>query len=136
MSVNKVTILGRVGKDPEVKEFNGNKVARFSVATSEKWKDKSGAWQEKTEWHNVSFWGKIVDSYIQPYLKRGSQVFVEGKLQTRTWDDKDGNKRSAVEIQGLNIEIMNSRSTSSSTTSSSESDSGYDSNFSSDEIPF
>jgi len=96
-SVNKVIILGRLGKDPEVRFMpNGESVANFSIATSEKWKDKSGEKQEKTEWHNCIAYRKLAE-IIGEYVKKGSQLYIEGKLQTRSWE-KDGVKRYSTEI--------------------------------------
>ena len=98
-SVNKATILGRLGQDPDIRYANnGNCCANLSVATSEKWKDKNtGNQQEKTEWHRVTIWGKLAELAGQ-YLKKGSQVYLEGQLQTRKWQDKDGNDRWTTEI--------------------------------------
>jgi single-strand DNA-binding protein len=97
--VNKVIVLGRLGQDPDLKQTNsGLSVCNFSVATSETWKDKkSGEKQEKTEWHRVVIWGKLADLANQ-YLKKGSQVYIEGRLETREWDDKQGIKRYTTEI--------------------------------------
>ena len=93
MSVNKVILLGRLGQDPELKYTpTGMAVCNFSLATSEKWKDKAGQDQERTEWHRVVVWGKIAELCNQ-YLAKGRQAYLEGSLQTRSWDDKDGNKR-------------------------------------------
>jgi len=98
MSLNKVMLIGRLGKDPEVRYTqSGKAVCNFSVATSERWKDSAGVKQEKTEWHNVVAWGKIVD-VIQQYVKKGQEIYIEGKLQTTTWDEKDGNKRYKTEV--------------------------------------
>lgn len=99
-SVNKVTILGRVGRDPEVKSFaNGGKIATFSVATSERWTDKqSGEKKERTEWHNVVVQGEGLVRVVDNYLRKGSKVYLEGKLQTRKWQDKDGQDRYQTEV--------------------------------------
>lgn len=97
-SVNKVILIGRLGKDPEVRYMpNGEAVCNVSLATSETWKDKSGEKQEKTEWHNLTAYRKLGE-VIGEYLKKGSQIYVEGKLQTRKWQDKDGNDRWTTEI--------------------------------------
>jgi single-strand DNA-binding protein len=97
--VNKVIILGTLGKDPEVRFTpNGNPIANMSVATSEQWNDKaSGERQEKTEWHRVVIFGKLAEIAGQ-YLRKGSQVYLEGKLQTRKWQDKNGQDQYATEI--------------------------------------
>ncbi|WP_261817321.1 single-stranded DNA-binding protein [Vibrio gallicus] len=103
--VNKVILLGNLGNDPEVRHFsNGNAVANFTVATSETWQDKAtGQQREKTEWHRVSVMGKLAE-IAGNYLKKGSQVYVEGQLQTRKWQDKSGQERYTTEIvvQGFN----------------------------------
>tara|TARA_R110000823_G_scaffold99584_1_gene214912 strand:- start:978 stop:1430 length:453 start_codon:yes stop_codon:yes gene_type:complete len=101
--VNKVIIIGNLGKDPELKSFdNGGKIANFSVATTESWKDKAtGEKKEKTEWHNVTVRqngnSKIIDAFIEPYLKKGNKVYIEGKLETRSWE-QEGTKRYTTEV--------------------------------------
>ncbi|HEY7836979.1 MAG TPA: single-stranded DNA-binding protein [Terriglobales bacterium] len=98
-SVNKVILLGRLGKDPELKYTpSGQAVTKFSLATSERWKDKnSGEFQEKTEWHNIVLWAKLAETAAQ-YLTKGSSVYVEGRLQTRSWDDKEGKRHYMTEV--------------------------------------
>lgn len=97
MSVNKATILGNVGQDPEVKVFdNGNKVANFSIATTENWKNKDGEKQSATEWHRVSVFGKLAD-IVEQYVKKGQQLYIEGKIKTRSWGD-DNDKKYVTEI--------------------------------------
>lgn len=96
--VNKVIIVGNLGKDPDVKELDNGTITNISVATSESWKDKSsGEVKEKTEWHRVVFFGKLAEIAGQ-YLKQGSQVYIEGKLVTRKWQDSDGNDKYSTEI--------------------------------------
>ena len=103
-SVNKVILVGRLGKDPEVRYTAGGKaVANFSIATDESYKDAQGEKQKKTEWHNVVVWGNSVEAFVQKYLHKGDMVYVEGKLQTRSWDDKDGNKKYTTEINVTDI---------------------------------
>lgn len=99
-SLNKVELIGRLGKDPEVKNLsNGSSVANFSVATSEKWKDKrSGEMQEKTEWHNIVVWNEKTIEFVEKYLNKGDLVRIEGKIQTRKWEDQDGKDRYSTEI--------------------------------------
>lgn len=98
MSVNKVILIGRLGKDPDVRYMtNGEAVANVSLATSERWKDKTGEQHEKTEWHNLVFYRRLAE-IAGEYLKKGSQIFVEGKLQTRKWQDKEGKDRYITEI--------------------------------------
>lgn len=92
MSVNKVLLIGRVGKDPEKKFLaTGTALTTFTMATSEKWKDKQGQWQEKTEWHNIKCWGKTAET-VGEHIKKGSTLYVEGKIET-TSSEKDGQKR-------------------------------------------
>jgi single-strand DNA-binding protein len=107
MSVNKVILLGRLGQDPELKYTpSGAAVCNFSVATSETWTDKnSGQKNEKTEWHRIVVWGKLAELCNQ-YLSKGRQAFIEGKLQTRSWDDKDGNKRYTTEISATTVQFI------------------------------
>ena len=108
-SVNKVILIGNVGRDPEVKySADGNAIANLSLATSEQWKDKSGTKQEKTEWHRVSFFGKLAE-IVGEYVKKGSQVYVEGRLQTRKWQDKDGQDRYTTEIVADRMQMLGSR---------------------------
>lgn len=99
-SVNKVILIGNLGKDPEIKSFqNGGKIANFSIATSEQWKDKmSGERKERTEWHNISISGDGLVGVVERYLKKGSKVYIEGSLRTRKWQDRDGNDRYTTEI--------------------------------------
>ncbi len=98
IGVNKVILVGCLGKDPELKFTpSGQAVCNFSLATSESFKDKNGEKQSKTEWHNIVIWGKPAEIANQ-YLKKGSQVYLEGKITTRSWDDKEGNKKYTTEI--------------------------------------
>jgi single-strand DNA-binding protein len=98
MSVNKVILIGRLGKDPETRYMtSGEAVTNATLATSENWKDKSGEKQEKTEWHNLVFYRRLAE-IAGEYLKKGSQVYVEGKLQTRKWQTKEGQDRYTTEI--------------------------------------
>lgn len=106
MSVNKVILLGRLGQDPELKYTpGGSAVCNFSLATTEAWTDKQGQKQEKTEWHRVVVWGKLAELCNQ-YLAKGRQAFLEGRLQTRSWDDKDGNKRYTTEILASTVQFI------------------------------
>ena len=103
-SVNKVILVGRLGKDPDVKYTgSGKAVANFSIATDESYKNKDGEKVKKTEWHNLVVWGPSVENFVQKYLHKGDLVYVEGKLQTRSWDDKDGNKKYTTEINVTDI---------------------------------
>jgi single-strand DNA-binding protein len=95
--VNSVTLVGRVGKQPESAQANGKTVAKFTLATSESYKDKSGEKQETTTWHNIVIWGSLADICVK-YLQKGTLVYLEGKISNRSWDDKDGNKKYITEI--------------------------------------
>jgi single-strand DNA-binding protein len=108
--VNKVILIGNLGRDPEVRYSpNGSAVANVTLATSESWKDKnSGEKQEKTEWHRVVFFGRLAE-IAGEYLKKGSQVYVEGRLQTRKWQDKDGHERYTTEIVANEMQMLGSR---------------------------
>ena len=108
MSVNKVTILGRLGQDPELKYTPSSvAVCSLSVATSSSYTDNAGQKHEKTEWHKIIVWNKMAEICNQ-YLKKGSQVYIEGKLQTRSWDDKEGQKRHTTEIISSNVTFVDS----------------------------
>lgn len=108
MSVNKVILVGHLGNDPDLREIEGgSKVANFSLATNERWKDKSGEDQEKTEWHRIVVWGKLAE-LAQQYLKKGRQVYIEGKLQTRSYQDKEGNTRYTTEVVGQTVQFLGS----------------------------
>ena len=104
--VNKVIIVGNLGKDPEVRFTpNGKAVAKFPVATTEKWTDQQGQRQERTEWHNIVVWGKQAENCGQ-YLAKGRQVFIEGSIRSRSYDDKDGNKRYITEVVARDVRFL------------------------------
>jgi len=108
-SVNKVIIVGNLGRDPETRYMpDGGAITNISVATTDKWKDKNGEMQEKTEWHRVAFFGKLAE-IAGEYLKKGSQVYVEGRLQTRKWQDKDGADKYTTEIVASQMQMLGSR---------------------------
>ena len=108
-SVNKVIIIGNLGRDPETRYMpDGGAITNVSVATTEVWKDKNGEKQEKTEWHRVAFFGKLAE-IAGEYLKKGSQVYVEGRLQTRKWQDKDGQDKYMTEIVANQMQMLGSR---------------------------
>jgi len=141
-SVNKVILVGRLGKDPELKYTQGGTpVVRFSLATDETWKDQNGDKQQRTEWHNVVAWRKLAEICGQ-YLNKGKLVFIEGKLQTRNWEDKEGNKRYTTEIVADNMVMLGGRgdearperNTASAPTTASESH--LEPNITDDDIPF
>lgn len=108
-SLNKAMIIGRLGQDPDVRYTQSNTaVANLSVATSERYKDKSGEWKENTEWHRVVAWGRLAE-ICQEYLKKGSQVYIEGPIQTRSWEDKDGQTKYTTEIKALTMTMLDSK---------------------------
>ena len=108
-SLNKVMIIGNLGKDPEVRYTAGGvAVASFSVATSEKFKAKSGEWEEKTEWHNVTLWARLAE-IAGEYLSKGKTVYIEGRLQTRKWTDKEGKDRYTTEIVGEKMQMLSGK---------------------------
>jgi len=114
MSVNKVILVGRLGKDPETRYMtSGEAVTNCTLATSENWKDKSGEKQEKTEWHNLVFYRRLAE-IAGEYLKKGSQIYVEGKLQTRKWQDKEGKDRYTTEIVVNEMTMLGGKSTGGS----------------------
>ncbi len=113
MSVNKVILIGHLGKDPEVRYMpNGEAVANVSIATSENWKDKNGEKQERTEWHNLVFYKRLAE-IVGEYLKKGSQIYVEGRLQTRKWQTKEGQDRYTTEIIVNEMKMLGGRSSGS-----------------------
>ena len=128
MSVNKVILVGNLGADVESKTLDsGTCLANFRIATSERW-TKDGQRQERTEWHRVVAWGKTAELCAQ-YLSKGRQVYVEGKLQTRQWDDKDGNKRYTTEVVAQNVTFLGGKDSGSSQGSGGG---GFDN----DDVPF
>ena len=109
-SVNKVILVGNLGRDPEVRYMpDGGAITNISVATTDTWKDKAGEKQEKTEWHRVAFFGKLAE-IAGEYLKKGSQVYLEGRLQTRKWQDKDGQDKYTTEIVADRMQMLGGRS--------------------------
>jgi single-strand DNA-binding protein len=105
-SVNKVILIGNLGKDPELKHTSsGTAVATVTLATNERFKDKGGEWQDRTEWHNVVLWGRLAE-IASEYLKKGRSVYVEGRLQTRSWEDKQGQKRYTTEIVASDLVLL------------------------------
>ena len=109
-NLNKVMLIGRLGQDPELKNHDGgNSVCNFSIATNETWNDKkTNEKVENTEWHNIVMWGRLAE-LASEYLRKGSQVYVEGKLQTRNWDDDSGNKRYKTEVVAFKMEFVDSK---------------------------
>ncbi len=144
--VNKVILVGRLGTDPEVKTIStGNTVARLSLATSEQWTDKEGQKQERTEWHRVVVWGKLGE-LCGRYLSKGRQVYVEGRLQTRSWEDQQGQKKYTTEIVATAVQFLGGASGEAGMGQGRSSGTGKDQQFeefgpepsfdSSEEIPF
>ena len=111
-TLNKVLLIGRLGQDPEMRTTqNGQSVASFSIATNESWRNKEGEQQERTDWHNCVAFGSTAEKYIGPYVKKGTLVSIEGTLQTRSWEGKDGNKRYTTEVVANpfgGVQILNS----------------------------
>jgi single-strand DNA-binding protein len=109
-SVNKVILLGNLGKDPEVKYTpSGVPVAKFSLATNERYKDKGGEWQDRTEWHNIVAWQRLAE-IVGEYVKKGSKVYIEGRLQTSSWEDKQsGEKKYRTEIIASDLVLLSGR---------------------------
>ena len=107
MSLNKCMLIGNVGNEPEIRTLNNEqgKVASFRLATTERYKDRNGEVKENTEWHQVTAWGKLAD-IVEKFVKKGSSVYVEGKITTRKWTDKEGNDRYSTEIRAEGIQVL------------------------------
>lgn len=140
--VNKVIIVGRLGQDPEIKQVgSGQSVARLNVATSENWTGKDGQKQERTEWHRIVVWGRQAENCAK-HLSKGRQVYVEGRLQTRQWEDQQGQKKYTTEIVASTVQFLGGgaeRSSNQSTSNDEQfNDFGPEPSFdqSNDEIPF
>ncbi len=125
MSVNKVILIGRLGQNPEVRYTpSGAAVANFSVATNESWTDKSGQKQERAEWHKVVVWGKLAELCSQ-YLTKGRQVYLEGRLQTRQWQDKDGQTKYTTEVQAQTVQFLGANAGAGAGAGAQASSGGY-----------
>ena len=135
--VNKVILIGNLGKDPEVRYLEGGaSVANFPLATSESYKDKTGKRIDQTEWHNIVLWRGLAE-VAEKYLRKGMQVFIEGKIRTRSWEDKEGNKRYTTEVVGENLTILGRKEDNSSSGSSgSETHTSNTPSGSTDDLPF
>jgi single-strand DNA-binding protein len=117
--VNKVILIGNLGKDPELRYTPGNQaVASFSLATTERWRDRDGNPQDRTEWHNIVVWGRQAE-IAKEYLSKGRQVYIEGRIQTRSWEDKDGNKRYTTEVIAQRLNFLGSRADQPAATATS-----------------
>ncbi len=161
MSLNKVMLIGNLGSDPEVRYTQGGAaVANFNIATNEKWTNKQGEPQERTEWHKIVVWGRVAEN-CGKYLSKGRSVYVEGSIQTREWDDKDGNKRYTTEVNARTVQFLsggtsaggagmgnqapqrgpsnppqNNNNNNNSGGGGGQSSSKFDQSFSDDDIPF
>lgn len=136
--VNRVMLIGRLGRDPEIRHTtSGTPVATFSLATDERWTDADGSRQVRTEWHNIVAWRKLAEICGQ-FLKKGRLVYIEGRIQTRDWDDRDGNKRRTTEIIASNMQMLESRSSANgSLEPSQETEKGsMEIGITDDDIPF
>ncbi len=135
-AVNKVILIGNLGRDPEIRYTkNGQAVATFSLATTEKWKNKNGDREEKTEWHRIVAWGKLGE-ICGEYLTKGKQAYIEGRLQTREWEDKDGNKRTTTEIVASNMVMLSQAGGSRTAENSDPASNSVDADFEDEDIPF
>ncbi len=109
MAVNKVILVGNLGRDPEMRHTQtGRPVANFTLATNERWRDKDGQQQERTEWHRIVVWDRLAEICTE-YLTKGKQVYIEGRLQTREWEDREGNKRYTTEIVANQMQMLGRR---------------------------
>ena len=112
MSLNKAMLIGNVGKDPEVRYLDGSngqaKVATFTLATTERYRDRNGETRENTEWHNIVAWRNTAD-VVEKFVKKGTQVYIEGRIRTRSWDDQNGNKRYTTEIMADTLQLLGKR---------------------------
>jgi single-strand DNA-binding protein len=131
--VNKVVLIGRLGKDPVIRHMpSGGAVANFTIATSEKWKDKqTGEQKEATEWHNIVFYKRLAE-ICGEYLRKGSNVYIEGSLKTRKWQDKDGQDRYTTEINGRELQMLDGKTNGGSSNSPTNSEAP----FFDDAVPF
>ena len=141
-SVNKVILIGNLGRDPELRYTQGGQgVANFTLATNERWRDKDGQNQERTEWHRIVVWGKQAENCAQ-YLQKGRSCYIEGRLQTREWEDKEGKKRQTTEIVAQNVTFLGSRDGAprsadpGATTTGPPADGSMDPPAGGDDIPF
>ena len=112
MSLNKAMLIGNVGRDPEVRYLEGNngaKVATFTLATTERYRDRNGETRENTEWHNIVTWRNTAD-VVEKYVRKGTQLYIEGRIRTRSWDDQSGNKRYTTEIIADTLQLLGKKS--------------------------
>jgi single-strand DNA-binding protein len=124
MSVNRVILVGRLGRDPETRyTSSGQAVCNFSIATDETYKDRAGERQKRTEWHRIVLWAKLAE-IAQQYLRKGSLVYIEGRIQSRQWDDKEGNKRTSFEIVGTTMRMLGGRGEAAPAPAGAEAEAG------------
>lgn len=124
-SINKVILIGRLGKDPEMRFTpSGKAVTNFTMATNEVWTDQNGEKQERTEWHRVVTWGKLAENCAK-LLSKGKQIYIEGRIQTRQWDDKDGNKRYTTEIVANTMQLLSPLDSQGTRMQDTSEDPGY-----------
>ena len=139
--INRVTLIGHLGRDPEMRYTNsGTAVCNFSLATTERYQDRNGQRQERTEWHNIVVWSKLAEICNQ-YLSKGRLIFIEGRLQTREWDDRDGNKRRTTEIVANDMKMLggpgqNAGASTGDNRQTSEASGSMDAGITDDDIPF
>jgi len=135
-AVNKVILIGNLGRDPEIRYTkSGQAVATFSLATTEKWKNKSGEREERTEWHRIVAWGKLGE-ICGEYLTKGKQAYIEGRIQTREWEDKDGNKKTTTEIVATNMVMLSQAGGGRASESPSAGAGSAEPDFEDEDIPF
>ncbi len=139
-SINKVILIGRLGSDPEVRYTpSGAAVANFNVATNRGYKDKEGNWKDETDWHRVVVWNRTAE-FCKEYVKKGYRVYVEGRLQTRSWEDQSGQKRFTTEVVALDVQLLESQQQSSGAGGSAgapmEMEPPADMEISQDDVPF
>ena len=138
-SVNKAILIGNLGKDPELRYTpSGQAVASFSIATTRKWRDNEGQSQEQTEWHNIIVWGKQAEN-ANEYLQKGRSVYIEGRIQNRSYEDKDGNKRYISEVVAQTVQYLGSKGDQSNTNKRSQqqpSDTPPEVSSDDDDLPF
>jgi single-strand DNA-binding protein len=136
-SLNRVTLIGNLGADPELRSTpQGTSVATISIATTENYKDKNGEWQENTEWHRIVLWSRLAD-IAGEYLKKGNKVYIEGKLQTRNYEDKDGVTRYITEIKATNMILLTPKDTADTDiTADKNDDTSNDNSNTDDDVPF
>lgn len=106
--LNKAMLMGYIGKNPEKREFQSGTVLNFSLATTERYKDRDGVWQDRTEWHNIAVWGKRAEG-LSKILEKGMPIYIEGKIQTRSWDDREGKKRYMTEIIARDVKLLGNK---------------------------